>query len=508
MSDIRSTLTLPSDPRLVRFARAYVAELAAAAELPDDGAAALAAAVAEMCATIFTHAFAPGEESSLSLHGSVTDVAVQLVIHERGLPFDPSAPASGGATAQADAGPPTEASVRAALAGGAALRGLLDAADHVRWHARGKAGMQLVIQTHRPHADVSGHLSPDSLAPYHEEVPQAPPQDYTIRRMRPEEAVQVAACMYRAYGYTYANPDLYYPARLVHLNETGRLVSLVAVDAAGEVVGHLGLERELDGVVAESGQAVVNPAHRGRHLLERLRAALDAEAAALGLHGVHGDAVTAHTFSQRMEESTGGRLCGIYLASIPRTAQFKAIDEGSHERISTVLYFKALQPLAPATVYPPPHHRAVLERLYAGLGAPVTFAEGTPPARAGHADLRYDRAWGVGYIRVRETGADTAALIAQDRHDLQTLARVAAVYLELPLSDPGTPALCAAAEAAGFFFCGLGPGFAQGSDVLVLQALNVPLDTDRLAIFSDAAKELLAYIAAERARVATLAGSA
>jgi hypothetical protein len=57
------------------------------------------------------------------------------------------------------------------------------------------------------------------LAP---EAPLAPAQRYTVRRFEPADAVGVAQSIYRAFGYTYADADIYYPARIIHLNETGQ----------------------------------------------------------------------------------------------------------------------------------------------------------------------------------------------------------------------------------------------------------------------------------------------
>ena len=115
------------------------------------------------------------------------------------------------------------------------------------------------------------------------------------RLLRPEEAIQVSQCIYRAWGYSYPNDDLYYPDRIVHLNATGELVSIVAVDAAGNVVGHYALERPDLGPIAETAQAVVSPAHRGRKLMERMRTFLEAQAGRLGLVGVYGQPVSSHT---------------------------------------------------------------------------------------------------------------------------------------------------------------------------------------------------------------------
>ena len=73
------------------------------------------------------------------------------------------------------------------------------------------------------------------------------------------------------------------------------------------------------------------------------------------------------------------------------------------------------------------------------------------------------------------------------------------VQLSAPVSDPGLSLLSDAARDLGFFFCGLGPAFADGTDLFMLQLLSEPLDTGKLQLFTDQAKELVAFIDRERA---------
>jgi len=79
----------------------------------------------------------------------------------------------------------------------------------------------------------------------------------------------------------------------------------------GEVVGHYALERNQPGPVAEGGQAVVDPAHRGRKILDRLKMAALDHAREIGLAGVWADAVTVHTFTQKANLTLGAKLCAV-----------------------------------------------------------------------------------------------------------------------------------------------------------------------------------------------------
>jgi hypothetical protein len=217
--------------------------------------------------------------------------------------------------------------------------------------------------------------------------------------------------------------DLYYPDRIVHLNETGQLVSTVALDEAGAVVGHLGLERPGLGAIAESSDAAVAPAHRHRHLLERLRAFAEEEARGLGIQGLVCYPVTTHPFSQRTDEAIGARLCGVVLGQLPRSTTFKGITtDPSAQRLSTLLYFKYLGAPSPTIVHAPPHHRSMLERLYANLDVPAEFRTPARAAGAGRLVVSLDRRWGYGEVFVEAVGVDTVTEIRRARADLCAVA--------------------------------------------------------------------------------------
>jgi hypothetical protein len=123
---------------------------------------------------------------------------------------------------------------------------------------------------------------------------------------------------------------------------------------------------------------------------------------------------------------------------------------------------------------------------------------------AGEVEVYFKPDYRLGIMRVRHMGPTTAAALRRVRRELAESSGAEAIFLELPLGEPGTPALCLAAEREGFFFSGVGPSFTPDGDVLRLQYLNTPLDTERLQIASPFGRELCAYVEAERQRVARL----
>lgn len=442
-----------------------------------------------MCAAVVERAYSPDEIGSITLRTELTPASWRLAIREHGLPLD--------ASVESGPGQPEPSS--------RAWRDVHHVVDEVHWQSLGKEGTELALVVGRPQPDVTEHLPEAALSRQPAHAPRAPDQQYVIRRMRPHEAIAVAQCVYRAYGYSYPNEDLYYPERIAHLNGTGELVSAVAIDEQGQVVGHLALERPGLGPFAESGQAVVLPAHRGRHLLQRMRRFLEDEGRELGLVHIWAHAVTTHTFSQRVEAELGSRVCAVSLGDAPASLTFRSIEAVAGQQRgsgSGMMYVKFLVPPAEAVIHPPSHHREMVARIYGQLDCPVRFAAGSPAAGPGRLGVSLVRGWGRAVIRAVTVGADSATEIRQALDDLVDVAGAEAVYLELPLAQAGTPELCAASEAMGFFFSGVAPRFAADGDVLRLQHLSVPLDPGRLQVASPFGEELVGYAAKERARTA------
>jgi hypothetical protein len=312
-------------------------------------------------------------------------------------------------------------------------------------------------------------------------VPSASPVagEYCVRLLRPDDAAGVVACLRAIYGDSYVHPELYDPAEIVRLNATQELVSAVAVDATGKVVGHYALERPGGRNIAEGGVALVLPEARRHQLMERMRELLEQEAYRLNLIGLFGHAVTNHTFTQHVDERFREEPCAVSLGWSPRT--FHNMSEPLPQRMTELLYFKYLQRPAQIAVHLPEHHAA-------------------PAPRQGQHTVttRPDLARAV--VQVQQVGQDTAEALTQLTAQLITQ-NMEAIFVELPLSQAGTPALCEAAEQLGYSFSGIGPAFAPCGDVLRLHQITTPLDPALILVESQHARQLLDYVVAEQSRV-------
>ncbi len=468
-------LRVPPEAVFASLVEAFATDAARRAELDDERRNGLATAARRGFETIVGSALVD-DGRPIRVVARCTPLALSFSLFERGLPMDDS-------LATRD----TRWSELAALVDGA------------HWHLHGTAGSELrLIVNHR------GALRAGAArTPVADDVEPAPEQEYEVRRFRPADAAGVARAFYLTYGYAYDLAAVYDPARLVALNEKGSYLSIVAVAADGEVVGHYALAREGDEPVADAAGAVVVPAHRGRDLLNRLRDRAENEAIALGLAGYYSEPVTDHPRTQLSSESFGAKACGITLGEAPRGFVARHMElSTTTQRQSCMLYVKALRPREPRTIHPPPRHRAMIAAIYDQLGLPVAMGEPATPSARGtfHTGIVCGDAFGT--IAVESVGAETCQLACQAAEDLRALRRLGAIYASLPLEDPGTPALCDALESRGFFFAGVGPWMLGGRDALRLQMTLTPIDLSALVVVGEFGRVLLEYIRSERERCA------
>lgn len=436
------------------------------------------------------HAYPPGETGSIAVQSIQDEASLIVTIRDYGLPMDLDK-----LEASLHSPQPTPSPKSFPLE-------WIQAADELHWVSYGPEGKALQIKKWLHETDITAHPEAGDLQPFHSAPPLAPEQEYEIRRMQPEEAVQVCQLIYKAYGSSYFNTDVYYPDRVAALNRQGKNLSFVAATKDGQLVGHYALERDQPGPVAEGGQAVVDPAHRGRRLLDRLKSAAIEEAKALGLVGMYGDAVTVHTFTQKANIEHGAHLTCANLGIAPKSENFRGIGkEAQPQRVTCLLYFLWLSEPSPQTVFVPENQREAVTRLYQNLGCPVTFGTPTPPEGRGELVLQLDVGAAKVFLRAQRVGRDTAAAIRHAKRQVIERSHAEAIFVELPLSQPGTPATAEQLEKEGFSFIGIAPRFSPEGDLLRMVYLTDDLVREPIHVHEEIAQWLVDYALAEHARV-------
>lgn len=320
-----------------------------------------------------------------------------------------------------------------------------------------------------------------------------------MREMTVGDCSALARCMYQVYGYTYKDA-VYYPEKIAELLSQGLLVSIIALNPEGEIVGHQGLLKPRpDAMTAEVTMGVVHPRYRGRKLFEKLKEKAFARMREAGLPGLFGEAVTNHPFSQKANFSLGCRPSGFMLGFVPADRVFARIGEETvtPERMTVVLFHNRLNTAASKIAYLPRHHQDIMERTYRECGVQRHPGKETPRDNDGvrsNIAMRTFPESGVAYLDVIETGEDFARVVQGMLREL-CLLRFDCIYIDLPLAQPVTESACVAAERLGFFYAGIIPDYLPTGDALRLQYLNnIAINPDRVAVVSDFGKVLFDYV--------------
>jgi anti-sigma regulatory factor (Ser/Thr protein kinase) len=489
---------IPNDNAYVPMVADFVGQVARKMGFEDQDARAAQLGVGHALTSIMQNFFEPGQRAMLEISCERVPVGLKIVIRDQGIPFDPGQLSVSIHNGEQETG--------------GSIFGVKEYVDEVMLNNLGRSGKETVLIKRFKHNDITDYYEACELEPY----PQAPDErrtvpeklGFVIRAMAPSEAVEVAKCIYKAYGYSYFYEYMYYPEQLSELNNQGRMHSAVAVTLDGEIVGHSALSFWREGArIAEMGQGVVKPEFRSQGLFAKLNEYLVGKAAEMSLMGVFGQAVTNHNRSQRVVLSLGLGVCAITLGYVPADVTFKGITESLPQRESLVIHFMYLANVPSPTIFAPPQHSDIIQNLYLQLG--VTPVLGMPAVTAIE-DLEANSILetkilgplNVARIELVNYGRNVVGEIRALLKEL-CLKRLDVIILYLDLCDPGTYHFTGEFEALGFLFSGILPGATRQGDALILQYLNnVSIDYDRIIVESSTAKDLLRYIIEdERKRV-------
>ena len=481
-------LRLTNDPRLMPSVQAFMHSTLKQFGLVDAAVTSIEKIVTEVVSHTIQHAYPHGEEGAITLKVTEAGGKFEITISDDGLPQD------------------IQQLEEELHEGRNRLPGLAEAVaqrviDEMHWSALGPNGKALHLIKWICDVTVIDASSgtPTRIS---EDEPLAPQQEYDIRKAEPEEALQISQLIYRIYGNTYFNEDMYYPDRVATQHSNGSVMSVVATDTEGSLAGHCALEFNNEGPVAEVGQAAVDPRHRARGLLNQMKDALGNEAQSLGLAGWYADSVTVHIYTQKSNAHHGGRVCGVGLGVSPRNESFGGIAQTLTQRVSCVIYFHWLTEPEHRTVFVSERHQEIISDIYGNLGCTITFGDAeTPSDRHGTLSINLNPRAHFAVIHVTKLGQDSVQSIRRAARELIEMSHVEALLVELPVEDPGAPETCEALEKHGFGFTGVGPHFAAGGDVLKMEYLVEPLEKNPIKLFEPFAERLVAYALSEQQRI-------
>lgn len=453
---------------------AVLADSVRAAATQAGGAAEAAALATRLCATDAVRRCTV-DRATAEIGASVTVDGTELVVQLS----DPGEPVTGPPDAVLGL---VEAGLVSSATGGADGSGNL-------------IEVRVPLPAHTRVVDVGGLEVLDADAPLTD-------VEVVVRELTAADAAALTRCVYRTYGWTYPYPAIYYPERIAAAIADGSRKGWVAVTPDGEVVCHMGVVYETDGVVMAGG-GVTDPRFRRRGLLVELGGLYyewllgpDGPATSLA------EPVLTHAITQRLSLSAGRDLIGL-LVNLRGSIQQVGITDGLLQRRSSLLMsHHAVQPLAPAELFIPPLYESLVRYVVEPTEWPRQFsdvqvhAELPPDTVAGST---YDALNNLGTVKVTQVGADLVESVDEALSALQR-AGAEVVFVYLPANQPGLGATGAGLGSLRLGFAALIPRYGAMGDALVLQWIRNPEVDDTEWEYADERVATFAHMVLDQAR--------
>jgi serine/threonine-protein kinase RsbW len=479
-------MTFPNKVSYSFMVQTFIREIAKAAGFAGDELMQIDIAVEESVSNVMVHASDEGNPTFDIICEKIPG-GIRIRLKEMGIPFDPEQIKKFEITKNLDTIPTT----------GLGIYLIQKMMDDLSFRNLGMHGKETVMVKYLPGA---ARQQSEAETAIQKQEPGIITEkiDYDVRGLVEREAIEVSRCAYKTHGYTFFDDHIYYPERLVEMNRTSEMISVVAVTRDNVFMGHSALLYQYpDDTCAELTFVFVNVEFRGQGALNRMVDYLFQVPKKRVLKGIYAYAVTNHPFTQKSMIKFQINDCGLLLATSPASWKFKGIEDAS-QRISVALGFRYMEPPVPHNLYAPEHHKTMISKLYNHLGATQNFL--VPEA----GQVLSDTAESVISTGVNELESCAEIFVETYGPDvvrkIRKLVRgyvvqgIAAINLFLKLEDPLTYGMTEEIEKTGFFFAGIMPESRIG-DALILQYLNnVDLDYSKICLVTDVAKELLNYI--------------
>lgn len=305
------------------------------------------------------------------------------------------------------------------------------------------------------------------------------------------------------YGEDFPVKDVYEPDTLVREIAAGRVTAFLAFDRNGQPAGYVSLFKSAPNPrLWEAGNMVVHPANKLSNL-SSLLAKLYFNPTVLestDCDGIFGEAVCHHYATQVGSVKSGMRDCAIELDQMSGNS-FKEHQEVATGRVSCVFNFLEISEPT-KTVYVPAEYYETVQNLAQPL-KPRKFMLADAFLPLSGSTVKQDTYYATAQtwkVAVWEIGADWQTFIDEL---LTEAANRQVISLQVTVNT-ALPALGAAVRVMrdrGFFLGGLLPRWFGSDGLLMQKLLGADPDYARTKLYSKTAKDLLAFIRADREAV-------
>lgn len=333
-----------------------------------------------------------------------------------------------------------------------------------------------------------------------EEILEKPLQNaFSVGDFRPEDAEGIVSLFRAVYGDSYPIRLFYNPEEIIAVNRDGRYRSFVVRTEENRVigVGHLFPSAPYGGLY-ENGVSLVHSDYRNSKAFRELNAYIVDHYIPRhpAVEVLWGESVCNHLISQKMASAFQTIETALEIALMPAETYSK--EQSFAGRVAALNSFRSYVS-RPHQIFIPKVYENILNRIYDRLDDRRDLAAAVRPLPADfktQISMVVFESAGVARITIPQSGADLdVALTEQER--LARKQNAVVFQIRLNLSEPSAGQAVDIFRSRGYFFGGVLPRWFD-SDGLLMQKLECPPDFDQIILWSDFAKELLAFIRKDR----------
>ncbi len=324
-------------------------------------------------------------------------------------------------------------------------------------------------------------------------------EPFYVDSFRPEDAEGLVRLFHEVYGDGYPIRLFYDPEAIIAANRDGRYLSIIARTDSGKVIGATQLYHSAPYKgLYESGMGLVQMEYRNAGVYGAFLSYVLNEYVTKNPHieEIFGELVCNHVYSQKVVVNFGSVETAIEVALMP--AEAYAAEKSASGRVATVDAFRCYVS-KPHRVFIPTVYNTILRRIYERLDdqRDLVISEAAIPDTAmTKADLNVFDFARVGRMSFPGIGGDFASRL-RELEDQARSQNVIVFQAWLNLTEAWVGQAVDILRDRGYFFGGALPRWFDG-DGLLMQKLECPPDFENIVLNSDFAKELLAFIQADR----------
>lgn len=321
-----------------------------------------------------------------------------------------------------------------------------------------------------------------------------------VRTALIDDAPGIVELAYRTYRYSYTKGFFYYTDKLTSAIEQGKIISFVAVNLAGKIVGQMVIMLDTGKTnVSEIGAVMIQPEYRRSmgllQLIKTVQRYVQEHPDVLPFCEVN--LVTTHTLSQR--------VCGTFhfapmalKLSVHGRAKFLGIEESDTSQRESLLHaVRRVASLSPVRLYVSPRHADLTRSLFDNAAIPIELctSDGIPATASVEQefDVAADRDDSCTTIIVKGYGPDffphlKVLIFEQESDDIKT------IFVRIPAGIPQPNSFDHEFGRLRLFFC----GWVVESEVqwsLLYTRLNAQrIDFSRIQLYDPLAVNLRNYV--------------